>query len=260
MSWFPLYKFLKRVYLKVFGNPMALNRCLRIRTLVPVLTRWVKGKILDVGCGDGSFTRFLIREKAQVYAIDVTDWGISQRLAGVSFQIADGRYLPYADAAFDFVFCSDVLEHVPDCNLIVRDIGRVLRPGGRCLISTVHGYWKSPWKLRQYLMRHLPAWLGLRIMGRFWTNDTDLHREILGHVRYDLEPNLVAGWLQSAGVDIVEIIPYCKAWGSLLMEVYFCFNDRLRYFIYPVLRMFLWLDQWIGGEPWQYALLGLKKT
>ena len=44
--------------------------------------------------------------------------------------------LPYKDGEFDFVFCTEVLEHIPDDARAIREISRVLRPGGLTLIST----------------------------------------------------------------------------------------------------------------------------
>ena len=64
------------------------------------------------------------------------------RLAGMdlqpmpSFCQADAQALPFGDAAFDRVLCSGVLYHVPDCERALREIRRVLLPGGRTVVST----------------------------------------------------------------------------------------------------------------------------
>lgn len=248
----------RNMYVRLLGNPMALNRELRLRVLKPYLSSLVAGNVLDVGCGDGSFTRCLLINGAHVQAVDVIDWGISRYLPEASFQRADGRRLPYADASFDFVFSSDVLEHVPDCQAIVKEIGRVLRPEGRCLISTVNGYWESPLKLRRFLLR-LPPSMCTRLLGRFCQTDADLHLNVLGHVRYDLGPCQVAQWMRESGVTVTRMVFYCRAFGSLLMETYFSFNETLRYGLYPLLLSLLWLDRWVKiGKAWQYAIIGHK--
>ncbi|MBX3394959.1 MAG: methyltransferase domain-containing protein [Phycisphaerae bacterium] len=53
----------------------------------------------------------------------------------VAFTSADLRRLPYEDQRFDAVFCMSVLEHTADYPEIVREFRRVLRPGGRCIVT-----------------------------------------------------------------------------------------------------------------------------
>jgi SAM-dependent methyltransferase len=100
-----------------------------------------RGRIADVGCGTGELLREL--EAA---------WG-DDRLYGVDFaasrlrataavarrvQLVDadlGARLPFADRAFDAVFCTEVLEHLKDPIRCLREIRRVLVPGGRLTLS-----------------------------------------------------------------------------------------------------------------------------
>lgn len=53
----------------------------------------------------------------------------------IAFSTADLRRLPYEDQRFDVVFCMSVLEHTADYPEIVREFRRVLRPGGRCIVT-----------------------------------------------------------------------------------------------------------------------------
>jgi SAM-dependent methyltransferase len=94
-------------------------------------------RILDAGCGAGGNARFLRRYGA-VVGIDLAAEAIelgNQRLPGL---LARGSVLdiPCADASFDLVTSFDVLYHraVPDEGQALREIARVLRPGGRLLI------------------------------------------------------------------------------------------------------------------------------
>jgi SAM-dependent methyltransferase len=57
--------------------------------------------------------------------------------------LADAGALPLADASVDGVFCSNLLEHTPDAAPVLREIERVLRPGGWGYVSWTN--WYSPW-------------------------------------------------------------------------------------------------------------------
>jgi SAM-dependent methyltransferase len=90
------------------------------------------GEVLDVGCGRQPY-RHLV-PAARYVGVDV-DTPVTRAL-GVAELYYDGRKLPVADAAFDAVLCSQVLEHVFTPDGFLREIHRVLRPGGRLLLAT----------------------------------------------------------------------------------------------------------------------------
>jgi len=99
-------------------------------------------RILDAACGNGRYSRFLLR-RADCDAV-ITSFDLSPRMlqrararlqsARVSHAVADLTRLPYADASFDAVVCGWVLEHLPDPRLGLRELARVLQPGGKLLL------------------------------------------------------------------------------------------------------------------------------
>jgi SAM-dependent methyltransferase len=127
-------------------------------------------RILDAGCGNGRYSRFLLQEAdpdALLVAFDYSP-GMLQRARGrlhgdrVHLMAADLARLPYADAGFDAVVCGWVLEHLPDPRPGLRDLARVLRPGGRLLLmateDTLTGALCSRlWHCRTYNRRELRA-------------------------------------------------------------------------------------------------------
>lgn len=247
------------LYEKLFGNAMALNRYLRMQYLLPDVRGVVNARVLDIGCLDGHFTRYLTGRGNKVFAVDIKEQGIGQNLPAAIFSVARGDQLPYADKVFDYIFCSDVLEHVARYEDIVPEISRVLKPGKTCLISTVDGYWQSPVKIRSYFSRHLPLKWRNRLMGRFAFSDEELHRSFMGHVRYDLTPPQLTGVFAQNRLAAVKQCSYCYGAGSLLMEIFFSFNETIRYFIFPFLRALLITDRWFKtGKPWQYYLVFQK--
>jgi SAM-dependent methyltransferase len=105
-------------------------------------------RLLDVGVGKGLFLRDVVRElgatwsarPAKTVGLDlVRSPGDVFADIPAAFEFlqhdTDGQRLPFEDAAFDFISCNHVLEHVFETEMLVREFRRVLAPGGLCLIS-----------------------------------------------------------------------------------------------------------------------------
>ena len=105
-------------------------------------------RVLDCGCGVGHWTRTIARllsPPAQIIGVDRENAWIERASApdarsprptiAPSFQRADVHALPFADATFDVVTCQTLLIHVKDPAAVVKEMVRVLRPGGRLLIA-----------------------------------------------------------------------------------------------------------------------------
>lgn len=91
-------------------------------------------RVLDIPCGAGAFTQRLQRRGLDVHPADVVDLLQADRS---NFQCADmGSRLPYTDALFDAVVSIDGIEHIERPFEFVRECRRVLRQGGRLLLST----------------------------------------------------------------------------------------------------------------------------
>lgn len=104
-----------------------------------------RGRVLDVGAGESPW-RDLLPAGVEYVGVDADsscEFGM-RRQPGVTYY--DGNRLPYEDGSFDYVLCTEVLEHVSDPMAFLCDLKRVLRQGGT-LILTV------PWSAR---LHHLP--------------------------------------------------------------------------------------------------------
>jgi len=101
-------------------------------------------RALDLGCGEGDFTAVLAEVGAATTGVEIANAAIERARAkhpGLDFRIApiDGP-LPFADTSFDMVWASEVIEHVADTARWLSEVRRVLRPGGRLLVTTpAHG-------------------------------------------------------------------------------------------------------------------------
>jgi SAM-dependent methyltransferase len=100
--------------------------------------------VLDAGCGHGWYADWLAAEGARVVAVDRSERMVEltqHRLAGrgqtICGDLCDLRQI-LPDAAFDLVLSSLVLHYVPDLEKAFREWARLLRPGGRIVLSTHH--------------------------------------------------------------------------------------------------------------------------
>jgi 2-polyprenyl-6-hydroxyphenyl methylase / 3-demethylubiquinone-9 3-methyltransferase len=97
-------------------------------------------RVLDVGCGEGRFAAELARAGAAVVGIDVAEEPL--RRARELHPELDVRLVDaeagweLADASFDVVWAGEVIEHVADTAAWLSEVRRVLRSGGRLLLST----------------------------------------------------------------------------------------------------------------------------
>ena len=91
--------------------------------------------VLDIGARDGGLRRYL-PEGAKYQGIDITPEFASSVV--MTRDISEG--IPFADGSYDFVFCIEVLEHVPNPFAAFGEINRVLRDGGVLIVSVPNPY------------------------------------------------------------------------------------------------------------------------
>jgi len=165
-------------------------------------------RVLDVGCQAGSLPIALCKRGAAVTGVDVDEKliegaRIRARGHGVAptFAVAVAEALPFADASFDAVTFVDVIEHVADARAAVREIARVLRPGGTL-------YLFGPNRLSPSLLRSDPHYqlAGVSAMPH-WLGELYVTR-VRAFPRYEVGVLPIGGvverWLARDGLTVID--------------------------------------------------------
>lgn len=122
-------------------------------------------RVLEIGGGNGYQASCIAATGAHVESIDV------QPCKGATYfpvRLYDGKALPFADASFDLVFSSNVLEHIPDLALTLREIRRVLAADGRAVHVLPTPAWRGWTSVSHYphMLRRIWQWVTARTAGQ----------------------------------------------------------------------------------------------
>ena len=104
--------------------------------------------ILDIGCGDGFSTSFIISDISYKYLVGLELAfsklaKIKERIKNFYGFVGDAECLPFTGNSFDYIFCFETLEHLMNPLRATNEIRRVLKPSGLCIISIPLD---SPWQ------------------------------------------------------------------------------------------------------------------
>ncbi len=126
-----------------------------------------KAKALDIGCGSGAMVRELLNRGYDVVAADISQnmldatrktVGKHPRASYVKYTIQDIEDLDFGSGSFDLIICTGVIEYLKTDDNALRELSRVLKPGGVAIISTQN---KASFArtLLEGLFLIIPTWL-----------------------------------------------------------------------------------------------------
>ncbi|MBP7511151.1 MAG: class I SAM-dependent methyltransferase [Bacteroidia bacterium] len=177
------------------------------RSLKIAIGRYSKGKLVDIGCGNKPYSKWVAPFVSEHIGCDIIQ--SSNNCVDVICEATD---IPLPDNSFDTAFSTQTIEHVGDFQLMVNEAYRLLKPGGHFIVSGPM-YWP-------------------------------LHEEPFDFHRFTKHG--FAHSLKKAGFEVVEILPNGGKWallGQVLIQtlpVWLTFPKALKW-IHN--RFFIWLDQ-----------------
>jgi SAM-dependent methyltransferase len=132
--------------------------------LTPRVALHVSGPVLDAGCGTMPFRQLIADAGAQYFSMDV-----EQRVNDVDFvgDLQDMSAIP--TESFDTVLCSEVLEHLPTPSRALSEIARILKPGGKVLLTVpylcrLHEEPRDYFRYTSHGLRHLLETAGFVVL------------------------------------------------------------------------------------------------
>lgn len=163
--------------------------------------------LLDVGCASGHQVFAAAPVVARSVGVDVAAdfvnagkaYAEEHRVNNVEFAVTDGLTLPYPDATFTKLICSEVIEHIPDSTQLFSEIMRVLVPGGRAVFTVPN--WNSRgtiWKRITYGFKEPP----FTPMTEFSSEALQSHGD--AHV-HQFSPTSFSERVKQAGMEVVYV-------------------------------------------------------
>lgn len=157
--------------------------------------------LLDAGAGNFRF-RELLREKGYIYESQDFDQVFDQDSRGKHTYVCDIQCIPVESERFDVVVCTQVLEHLPNPLLAIRELSRILKPGGELFLTTnflfpIHGAPYDFFRFTNFGLEYLCKESGfskIEIVARggFFS--------LCAKVIYDL-PSIIIFWLLYGGAN-----------------------------------------------------------
>jgi ubiquinone/menaquinone biosynthesis C-methylase UbiE len=158
-------------------------------------------RVLEIGCGLGTDGAQFAKAGALYTGVDLTDAAVELarkrfelfNLPG-EFRTADAENLDFPDNTFDLVYSHGVLHHTPDTERAVREVHRVLKPGGRAVVMLYHrnsyNYRVNIRVLRRMGAHLLKSEAGLKLVHRMTGEPVESLRDHARHLKEDAQSYL----------------------------------------------------------------------
>ena len=158
--------------------------------------------VLEVGAGAAQGSRWVAEQGGRAVALDLSAAMLAMRGGAVPAVVADACRVPLADASVDLAFSAyGALPFVADAGAVLGEVARVLRPGGRFVVSTTHPFrWALP---------DDPGWDGLRVSMSYFDRRPYVERSPDGRLDYAEHHRTVGDWVRlvrDAGLVLDDLL------------------------------------------------------
>ena len=260
---------IKNFFYKTFGVPHVGMR-VRGRAVLSVFPQKTSLRILDVGSGATYFSYELQKRGHHVTSLDslrgVSEGDIEKfktifKKGGQTLHFVEGNatHLPFPKESFDAIIIADVIEHIEDEDKVMKEMHRVLKPGGFFIASTpTLGFHSGRFKrffrfLHQHtFLKRLPLWDTVQLYPKS-------HMKSEGHVReYSLQH-----WKNLCARHHFRLRDWTyeyKFFGAFFVELYhtFTFVDRYGNYLFPFMYPFTFIDSLLPIKGTGIALVAYK--
>lgn len=172
--------------------------------------QYLRGKILDFGCGDGYFAHLVWPRRKLHAGLDLKESRIKQaKKYNVYKELVeyDGDMIPFADQFFHTIVSNCVFEHLPDLDQNLKEMYRVLKPGGYLLTSVMTRRWD------EYLY-------GRKFLGDKYTQfmrRNQVHQNLLTHKQWEAK-------FKAKGFSIISATGYLDKSTSQWLDIFHYFS------------------------------------
>ncbi len=198
----------------------------------------VRKPILDFGCGDGFFAETIFGKKIINVGLDLINSRAEEAERNKIYKKViyyDGKTIPYPDCYFNTVISNCVLEHIPNLDVALNEIHRVLKPGGIFMATVMTNQWEK------YLF-------GSKILGKIyidWLRKKQEHFNLLSNRKWKLK-------FEKSGFMIKKIEGYVSPKNAFYLDLF-------HYLSIPSLISYLFGAKWIVEPIKKFNRLFINK-
>lgn len=200
-------------------------------------------KLLDIGCASGRQIFKIADQIAEGQGVDIAasfiaradEFKEKKQLKHVHFQVSEIESLPFPSAYFNKIICAEVLEHVADKDAALKEIKRVLSPGGALIVSVPNLNADGTWWGRVLRFLRVRRFVSLEHFSQ-----AELKKHGDSHVR-EFTPQSLREWLERSGFKVEELTTV-----SFIDGPYFDFLLKVPLHLAPLRRLIIWKEKWLS--------------
>jgi ubiquinone/menaquinone biosynthesis C-methylase UbiE len=133
------------------------NRLKNIYLKIKQYKKFNSEKLLDLGCGEGHLLNYLNSKiKMEYYGIDLTEVSVNsakKRCPWAKITLGDASKTKYPNSYFDFIACTEIIEHIPNYLKVFSEMSRILKTNGYLVITFPNEF---NWTVGRFMLRRKP--------------------------------------------------------------------------------------------------------